>query len=108
MWSGTVASIPAGWALCNGSNGTPDLRNRFVLGYDAVGTIGATGGTNQHNHTVNIAPFDSGIGIGTALTGNGGGNGTGTHHHTIDPPSTTTSTATFLPPYMMLAYIMKL
>jgi hypothetical protein len=32
MWSGTIATIPAGWALCDGSNGTPDLRNRFIAG----------------------------------------------------------------------------
>ncbi len=35
MWSGTVATIPSGWYLCNGSNGTPDLRNRFIVGVDA-------------------------------------------------------------------------
>ena len=32
MWSGTIATIPTGWVLCNGSNSTPDLRNRFVIG----------------------------------------------------------------------------
>lgn len=32
MWSGSIASIPSGWYLCNGSNGTPDLRNKFVIG----------------------------------------------------------------------------
>lgn len=32
MWSGSIATIPSGWALCNGANGTPDLRNRFVIG----------------------------------------------------------------------------
>lgn len=32
LWSGSIASIPSGWYLCNGSNGTPDLRNRFVVG----------------------------------------------------------------------------
>lgn len=32
MWSGTIATIPAGWALCDGQNGTPDLRDRFVVG----------------------------------------------------------------------------
>lgn len=35
MWSGSIASIPTGWVLCNGSNGTPDLRNRFIVGADA-------------------------------------------------------------------------
>ena len=32
LWSGTIASIPSGWVLCNGSNGTPDLTDRFVIG----------------------------------------------------------------------------
>jgi microcystin-dependent protein len=32
MWSGTIANIPAGWALCDGTNGSPDLRERFIVG----------------------------------------------------------------------------
>lgn len=32
MWSGTVATIPANWQLCNGTNGTPDLRDKFIVG----------------------------------------------------------------------------
>ncbi len=32
MWSGKVDQIPAGWVLCNGDNGTPDLRSRFIVG----------------------------------------------------------------------------
>lgn len=32
IWSGSVASIPAGWQLCDGTSGTPDLRSRFVYG----------------------------------------------------------------------------
>lgn len=32
MWSGTIASIPSGWVLCDGTSSTPDLRNRFVIG----------------------------------------------------------------------------
>lgn len=31
MWSGTIASIPAGWSLCDGSNGTPDLTDKFII-----------------------------------------------------------------------------
>ena len=31
MWSGTIASIPTGWALCNGANGTPDLTDKFIV-----------------------------------------------------------------------------
>src|SRR5262245_14075787 len=32
MWSGTIATIPSGWFLCDGTNGTPDLRDKFVVG----------------------------------------------------------------------------
>ena len=39
MWSGTIATVPSGWLFCNGSNGTPDLRDRMIMGanLDAVG-----------------------------------------------------------------------
>ncbi len=50
MWSGSIAAIPAGWALCNGSNGTPDLTDRFVIPADAdsggANDVGDTGGSN--------------------------------------------------------------
>jgi len=32
MWSGAIAAVPAGWYLCDGTNSTPDLRNRFIIG----------------------------------------------------------------------------
>ena len=61
MWSGSIASIPAGWALCNGSGGTPDLRDRFIVGAGSSYAVGATGGANtvtldvsqipSHNHS---------------------------------------------------------
>lgn len=50
MWSGTLATIPAGWALCNGQNGTPDLRDRFVVGAANGANPGATGGATTHQH----------------------------------------------------------
>jgi hypothetical protein len=45
MWSGSINSIPSGWALCNGSNGTVDLRDRFVLGLGSGSPT--TGGSNS-------------------------------------------------------------
>ena len=36
LWSGSTSSVPSGWALCNGSNGTPNLRDRFVVGAGAL------------------------------------------------------------------------
>ncbi len=44
MWSGAIPDIPAGWALCDGTNGTPDLRNKFIVGAGALYTVGNTGG----------------------------------------------------------------
>jgi hypothetical protein len=50
MWSGSKDQIPAGWALCDGQNGTPDLRDKFILG--GGGSMPITGGTQNHSHTV--------------------------------------------------------
>ena len=62
MWRGTTP--PSGWQLCDGSNGTPDLRGRFVvcIGGDNNYAVGDTGGADtvaltkeqmpKHNHTV--------------------------------------------------------
>jgi microcystin-dependent protein len=46
MWSGAVADIPTGWALCDGTNGTPDLRDRFVVGAGWSYNPADTGGAN--------------------------------------------------------------
>ena len=46
MWSGSIASIPSGWLLCNGSGGTPDLRDRFVMGAGSTYAVGAVGGSS--------------------------------------------------------------
>jgi hypothetical protein len=65
LWSGSVASIPSGWALCNGSNGTPDLRNRFVVGAGSTYAVAATGGSADaivvsHTHTATSTVTDPG------------------------------------------------
>jgi len=54
IWSGAVNDIPQGWQLCNGINGAPDLRNRFIIG--AGGQVGpnSTGGSDQHDHKVEV------------------------------------------------------
>lgn len=46
MWSGSIISIPSGWRLCDGGGGTPDLRNRFIVGAGSSYSVGATGGTD--------------------------------------------------------------
>jgi hypothetical protein len=52
MWSGSIASIPACWHICDGTAGTPDLRNRFVMGAGSTYAVGATGGNATHTNTV--------------------------------------------------------
>jgi hypothetical protein len=69
MWSGTIATIPTGWFLCDGSNSTPDLRSRFIIGANAddagvaktnvTGSATQSGGTKDaivvsHTHTATV------------------------------------------------------
>ncbi len=56
MWSGSIATIPSGWALCNGANGTPNLRDRFIVGAGSSYGVGATGGEVSHRLTINEMP----------------------------------------------------
>jgi hypothetical protein len=53
MWSGSATAVPTGWALCDGTNGTPNLVNQFILGAGSGGSDpqpGATGGSGSHGH----------------------------------------------------------
>ena len=56
MWSGSIGTIPTGWALCNGSNGTPNLQDRFIVGAGSGYSVAGTGGSANstlvsHSHT---------------------------------------------------------
>lgn len=136
LWSGSVTNIPTGYALCDGTNGTYDLRGRFVVGHDPrttnpsngiwdanYSTIGATGGEKSHTLTSSELPaHHHPFGVGTA---SGGVNDPeaiiiptatqGTHDY--DPIDVSASTwnnpgggaaHNNLPPYFVLAYIMKI
>ena len=125
MWSGSIATIPSGWALCNGSNGTPDLRNRFIVGAGSTYNPADTGGTSDaivvsHSHTItDPGHFHYWGGGGNAQVGNdnGGANANGgstafatsTNYTGITGTNTTGQSGTNqnLPPYYALAYIMK-
>ena len=69
MWSGSIATIPGGWFLCDGSNSTPDLRNKFIIAANAddagVAKTAVTGSATQsggskdaivvsHTHTATV------------------------------------------------------
>jgi microcystin-dependent protein len=127
MWSGTIASIPSGWVLCNGSSGTPDLRDRFIVGAGNGYAVGATGGQTDatlvaHTHTIND-PGHSHVldrflgnlgGFNTAYVGDNSGAGPATPGSTQGTQTAITINSTGssatnanLPPYYALAYIMK-
>lgn len=111
MWSGAV--VPNGWALCDGTNGTPDLRGRFVLGKSGIHAIGETGGSEevtltvdqlpQHEHSYNQVQgsqkFTTNSSGASVFTGYVSTN-TGVAGKNNPHPN--------MPPYYVLAYIMKL
>ena len=115
MWSGSTTDIPTGWALCNGSNGTPDLRGRFVVGAGSSYSVGATGGVASvtlteeqipsHNHELTIRP--SGVNVSTSIPQSKGG---------VNVAGAVVETTTVgggkshenRPPYYALCYIMKI
>ena len=122
LWSGSIASIPSGWALCDGSSGTPNLRDRFVVGAGNTYAVNATGGSADaivvsHTHSIT----DSGHAHDISVSESGSGALRGGFGSYIFGEKTTTSTTGItinstgssgtnanLPPYYALAYIMKL
>lgn len=46
IWAGAIVDIPAGWALCDGNAGRPDLRDKFIVGAGNTYAVGDTGATN--------------------------------------------------------------
>jgi hypothetical protein len=128
LWSGSSATIPSGWLLCDGSNSTPDLRNRFVVGATSTYAVGATGGSADaivvsHTHTATVTdpghthPYRTGAGgppydqvdiaskseydVGTSTRSAVTG-------ITVSNSTTGSSgTNANLPPYYALCYIMK-
>jgi len=113
-WSGSVASIPTGWALCNGASGTPNLTDRFIIGAGGAYAVGASGGAVAHSHSITVNTATTGITISTT---------TATVNADGDPPNALTSATPndpghfhnasadndlTLPPYYALAFIMRL
>lgn len=120
MWSGSIASIPSGWSLCDGSNGTPDLRDRFVVGAGSSYSTGNNGGSTSHSHGAGAYTAPSHNHGGSTGGVSFGGSGSKTAHwldmehtHPISAESAnsitgTSASSSSLPPYYAMAYIMKL
>jgi hypothetical protein len=54
LWSGSLGTIPGGWTVCNGQNGTPDLRDKFIMGAGGVRTALTTGGLASYSGSVDV------------------------------------------------------
>jgi len=126
LWSGSIGSIPAGYVLCNGSNGTPDLRDRFVVGAGSAYAVNATGGSADsilpththaatvtdpgHVHAINFQSTDAGADFGSSISGNTQGTQTNsavTGISVTNANAGVSPTGGNLPPYYALCYIMK-
>lgn len=114
MWSGAVTDIPPGWVVCDGTQGTPDLRDRFIVGarsdYAGVpkttleGDPKQSGGSATHTHTFTTdghlhgtksgGPFDGSVGTIDIVSAKDSG--------------TTKGPNTIPVPYYALAFLMKL
>lgn len=70
MWSGSIGSIPSGWYLCDGSNGTPNLTDRFVIGAGSTYAVNGTGGISSITLTTNNMPAHTHIATVTDPTHN--------------------------------------
>jgi microcystin-dependent protein len=136
LWSGSTGTIPSGWVICDGTNSTPDLRDRFVVGAGSTYSVDATGGSANatlvsHTHTATSSVTDPGhfheimqklqgafanngafiqpasTQISNSFTNNSATNTTGISVSTSVASAGSSATNANLPPYYALAYIMK-
>lgn len=114
MWSGTEDNIPDGWTLCNGENGAPDLRGRFVLCSSEKYAVGSVGGQEEvtltveqmpeHNHALNAVKSvatSGGYCVVDNISSGQIARGTTTKRGNSKPHPN-------MPPYYALCYIVKL
>lgn len=77
MWAGAIGDLPGNWQLADGTNGTTDYRDRFLVGAGAAYAVGAIGGADSSNYLHTHA-------LGTLATGN-----CSSHRHSAQAIDTT-------------------
>lgn len=129
IFTGLLSAIPSGWQLCDGTNGTPNLLDKFVKNISISEEVGETGGsTATHTHDVLSAHTHTISSLSTTSVsnfGDGAGSGSGSwtsnpppHIHSItgspfvsdnsNPATGTTDASGMLPLYVTGAYIMRM
>lgn len=113
MFTGLTA--PSGWSLCDGTNGTPDLRNMFIVSQGNNFPINTTGGALQATLLPENLPPHFHVTYANQINVSGGGGttntvatSTGDQNGLTDFGPGTSTAFDILPPYYSLAYIMKL
>jgi len=117
LWYGAIADVPSGWAFCDGTLGTPDLRDKFIVqAKEDVGGVPKSNilgwllqsyVKNAHTHTFTGDGHSHDLNDGVAIEG-GLIDGDFSHQTTVSPASGETDTSYHIPSFYALAYIMKL
>lgn len=118
MWVGTLDTIPPGWHLCDGTDGTFDLRGMFVLGAGGAYNLGDDGGSEevtltveqmpQHRHTYYSAPISKTVKVSSSTSSTAP---TITDRYSADQesqPAGSSQPHPNMPPYKALYYIQKI
>lgn len=103
IWSGSLSNVPPGWVVCDGTGGTPDLRDRFVLGAGSIAGVGDVGGRTRHDHSAVTIP-------GSVPTIRVDDNSGGTDFDIPDirqQMAVVVAESTHMPPFYAILFIMK-
>lgn len=105
-WYATEGTVPDGWSICDGTNGTPDLRNKFLQGVGSIADIGDGGGSATHTHSATSSPHgrpgDPNTSASTSLGSDDIWVSLVPHTHQVS-----VGAASNLPPNFKVIYIMK-
>jgi len=100
-WAGAIGNIPPDWFLCDGNNGTPDLRDKFIIATGPIFSVGNESAISEHDHFFESDGHRHGVQVGFNVA-------SGTARYLQSSTNTfegTTQTGIHLPKYYSLAYI---